>query len=291
MDLSTKYFITCIVLIIALGGGGYYYHTITLQELTADIGADIRGLTTVVQEQSNEIVTLKSAIAEQSESLHTKISTVQEEAKSELKELTGELSRVEMESTERLGGIERELLSIDVETKGFTTIIEDVKESVVSLQTNLGIGSGVVVGYDGYILTNYHVIEDILGPELHVHRGIRAQVQIRADYYFTRERVANPGPYVSCKRVGLANQHYIALQQVLHAATKDQARPQREPDANVKIISRRGYIRHGLAYLFAGNPDRKTVAQVKRPGHSYTHVHGAVISGCHASRVISRNNS
>jgi S1-C subfamily serine protease len=42
----------------------------------------------------------------------------------------------------------------------WSTIYEQLKDSVVLIETNLGLGSGFVYDMDGHIVTNHHVIED-----------------------------------------------------------------------------------------------------------------------------------
>ena len=46
------------------------------------------------------------------------------------------------------------------EKKSYNNIYEEVKNSVVTIQTNKGRGSGVIVTSDGHIVTNEHVIRD-----------------------------------------------------------------------------------------------------------------------------------
>ena len=42
----------------------------------------------------------------------------------------------------------------------WSTIYNQLKDSVVLIQTNLGLGSGFVYDTEGHIITNHHVIED-----------------------------------------------------------------------------------------------------------------------------------
>ena len=148
MDLATKYFLTCLVLFVALGVGGYQYHIQTITSLQTDYNARFVDVNSRIADQSQNLAELNSAVADQGITLATKISEVEKTSQADLKELTGELGRVESESAGKIAGIKSELLQIDVETKGFTSIIDRVRDSVVSLRTNTGYGSGVVVGRD-----------------------------------------------------------------------------------------------------------------------------------------------
>ncbi len=154
LALETKYFITSCLLLIFLGGGGYYYHTQTLNQLTQEYNTRFQALTEELQHQNTS---LTAVLEEQKIALESQISTVAEGQQ----QLTGELERVETQSAGEIAGLKEAIVDIDVESKGFTEIIASIKESIVSLRTDLGVGSGVVVAKDGYVLTNYHVVKDI----------------------------------------------------------------------------------------------------------------------------------
>lgn len=55
--------------------------------------------------------------------------------------------------------IENKVDSIKVKSSDFSSIIDDVKQAVVSIKTNNIQGSGFLFNKDGYIITNKHVID------------------------------------------------------------------------------------------------------------------------------------
>ena len=79
--------------------------------------------------------------------------------KKEISTLNNLIDEIEKQSEIQLGEIKDELKSIKVKSKDFTAIIDDVLNSVVSVGTNLGVGSGVVIDDRGFIVTNYHVVD------------------------------------------------------------------------------------------------------------------------------------
>src|SRR5690606_20364791 len=65
-------------------------------------------------------------------------------------------------TTEPTRGSERESRN-DGDELSTAELVEMVEPSIVRISTGTGIGSGFVVGEDGYIMTNNHVIEGAFG--------------------------------------------------------------------------------------------------------------------------------
>lgn len=61
--------------------------------------------------------------------------------------------------------------------KDLADVVEQVEPSVVRIDTNEGIGSGVVVDKRGYIVTNYHVIEGASSAKVTFRSGTTAKVE------------------------------------------------------------------------------------------------------------------
>ena len=88
--------------------------------------------------------------------LETSINDKTSEVKLDLEtQLEGVSTKFEEKSSE----LEGKISSLDVESSDFSAIIDDVLESVVSVRTNKGSGSGVFVTSD-LIITNRHVLEE-----------------------------------------------------------------------------------------------------------------------------------
>lgn len=76
----------------------------------------------------------------------------------EIEGLTGELGELKIESQKQLSSLEEQISGLKSEFKDFSEVIDEVLPSVVSVKTNIGVGSGFIIDSGGYIVTNYHVI-------------------------------------------------------------------------------------------------------------------------------------
>ena len=68
--------------------------------------------------------------------------------------------QIESQSNIKLDELREDLSTIKVKSSDFSSIVDDVIVSVVSVGTNKGQGSGAIIDGRGFIVTNYHVIED-----------------------------------------------------------------------------------------------------------------------------------
>ena len=76
----------------------------------------------------------------------------------EIKTLSDLIDQIEQQSNIQLNELKTQVTSIRIKSADFTAIVNDVLQSVVSVSTNLGQGSGVITNTKGYIVTNVHVI-------------------------------------------------------------------------------------------------------------------------------------
>ncbi len=75
-----------------------------------------------------------------------------------MKELSSKTEEAILKYDLQIGELNQQLSDLSVESEGFSVVISDVINSVVSVITNLGQGSGAIISPEGHIVTNYHVI-------------------------------------------------------------------------------------------------------------------------------------
>ncbi|MBS3137715.1 trypsin-like peptidase domain-containing protein [Candidatus Woesearchaeota archaeon] len=164
-----------VILMISLLVAGYYLYLLNkqmqqnYQALSTTITATAQDLTiqltdkinTVDEKLTTELNDTKKEQEKKYLELSTDISTSQKESEKKIFTLQGKLQEVQNKSDEEVIKLKQSISSIQVQNKDFSSIIEDVVKTVVSLKTNKGIGSGVIISEKGYLVTNYHVIEGI----------------------------------------------------------------------------------------------------------------------------------
>src|SRR3989338_1683737 len=111
-----------------------------------------------VSDYKSKVTELNTSLNEQNLFLSNMISNLREESQKGEKRLETLIEKVESKSNIQLGEIKSELKDINVKSIDFSAIVQDVLQSVVSIITDKGQGSGAFVADDGYIVTNYHVV-------------------------------------------------------------------------------------------------------------------------------------
>ncbi len=111
---------------------------------------------------NDNIISLNEEINTQSVILNQKISNVEDDLKKNKQDLVILIQATQTENQQELQDLKQELESdikeIKVESADFSAIVQDILESVVSVVTDKGQGSGVFLRTSGYIVTNEHVI-------------------------------------------------------------------------------------------------------------------------------------
>lgn len=111
-----------------------------------------------------------------------KINELQIDTQTKLNELTINL----IETKEELNSLDSEFGSINQEFdllkasagEDFSGIIEDVIKSVVTIRTDVGQGTGFIISDEGYVITNYHVMQNAKSAGIFTYEGETHAVQL-----------------------------------------------------------------------------------------------------------------
>lgn len=115
-------------------------------------------LKSAIADYQQKIKNLEDMLQAQNTMLSNRITSMQEENQKTTKNLEKLISDVESQSNIKFSELKADLQSIDVKSSDFSAIVDDVVKSVVSVGTDKGQGSGAFVKGEGYIVTNYHVV-------------------------------------------------------------------------------------------------------------------------------------
>lgn len=134
---------TLSVIVISLLFLGNFYVTNLREDYTTQIDSlkdEIQGLENELEEKQDQINTISTDVRETEGKVQ------------DLEDTAGEQGM-------QLGELSQQVGDLAIESESFSAIIPDVIDSVVSVFTNRGQGSGAIISNDGLVVTNYHVIQ------------------------------------------------------------------------------------------------------------------------------------
>lgn len=164
---ATKVLLISIVLLIAATSGIIYYQNIKFNELNKDFTTRLLLLNKDIVENLNElqqdleldISSLKNNLTLEMDLIDSSLKNFRKKNDKDIATLNSLIDEIEKQSDIKLNQLKEEISTIQVESTDFSAIIDDVIKSVVSIGTNVGQGSGVVIDDRGFIVTNHHVID------------------------------------------------------------------------------------------------------------------------------------
>lgn len=159
--------VTWIVLILVLGGMGWYGSVqvndlrnndqllaTATQEGFDTLTENLGNLKTTVQGLEHRMDNLDASLT----TVDTKIKKVQATSELGISTLSGQLSLAKEEQDRKLGELEEKIVR-NVRSGDLSNMINRAIKSVVSVNTDVGLGSGVFVRPSGIIVTNAHVVK------------------------------------------------------------------------------------------------------------------------------------
>ena len=114
--------------------------------------------------------------------LNNKITDIQTDTQSKFNELATSI----LHAQEELNSLGSQIGSIDEEfdllkasaSADFSGIIEDAIKSVVTIRTDLSQGTGFIISQEGYVVTNYHVMQNAKSAGIFTYEGTTHSVQL-----------------------------------------------------------------------------------------------------------------
>lgn len=166
LDNKTKRLTLIIVLSFLFAGGMFYYINYNINIIRQDYNARIMALD---QQTAQNLKNLQNAFESRIDVLAQNLSSqigfvsvnllnFKKQNQQEINTLSSLIDQIEQQSSIKLKELKGELENIRIKSADFSSIIDDVLQSVVSVSTNLGQGSGVIIDVTGYVVTNVHVI-------------------------------------------------------------------------------------------------------------------------------------
>lgn len=150
----------------------FTYSYTTAQNTKAELTNNITRLDNEILKTKQQLASLQKHTDEENKKLEetmtssisyieNKLNITRKEQQEGLKKVSGRIEQVQQESNQKITEFEDQLKTIKIKNKDFTGIIQDILKSVVTIRTNKGMGSGVIINTKGYVVTNFHVIDGI----------------------------------------------------------------------------------------------------------------------------------
>jgi S1-C subfamily serine protease len=152
-----------------------------INSLEQSLTSQINDLNTNLEQTTTNLNTKITSLESKDTQIQSSLGILDESLKvkeEEIKQLSGDLAEQKIESEKNIEELENTLTNLKIENQDFSGIIDDIIESVVSIQTDVGSGSGFIISTDGLVVTNYHVIEGARAAGVQRHNGDSHRVQI-----------------------------------------------------------------------------------------------------------------
>lgn len=166
IDKKTRNIILIILLVIVLTGSLVYYFNYNIKIARQDYETKLSALNqqitlnlqTLQKSLETNIGILGSNLSSQIGLVDTSLQNFKSQNQQQINTLSNLIDQIEQQSNIKLDELKNELKDIRIKSADFSAIVNDVLQSVVSVKTNVGQGSGAIIDAKGYIVTNLHVI-------------------------------------------------------------------------------------------------------------------------------------
>ena len=161
---TKKLLIIFLVVIVIVTGSIVYYYNNEIRKLNNNILALDKETTENINGMRNDmdedISLVQSNLSFRINQVDNNLDDLRKQNEQDVKTLNDLIESIEKQSNIQLEELKQEVSSIQVQSSDFSAIINRVLESVVSVGTDKGQGSGAIIDTDGFIVTNYHVVDN-----------------------------------------------------------------------------------------------------------------------------------
>lgn len=186
IDKYKRNIVIIIALALVLSGGIVYYFNYQIKIVRQDYESKILDLN---QKTAENLQVLRNVIEELGINLSSQIGLVdtslqnfKKQNQQEIKTLSDLIDEIERQSNIQLTELKDELKNIRIKSADFSAIVNDVLQSVVSVKTNIGQGSGAIIDRKGYVVTNVHVISGASTVRIATYSGKTYDVSALVGY-------------------------------------------------------------------------------------------------------------
>ena len=155
---SKKVLIISIVLLLVATSALIFYYNNEIDELNTELLLMNNKIVANLNQLGDDISSLNDNLTMEIDLVDNNLRNFKTQNEGEINTLSNLIDEIEKQSEIQLGELKDELRNIRVKSKDFTAIIDDVLQSVVSVGTDKGLGSGAVIDDRGFIVTNFHVV-------------------------------------------------------------------------------------------------------------------------------------
>ena len=150
-----------IILIVglAVAGFSFFLSFSVRKDMNYKLNTAENNLANLIETLGKEVQDIKRNLSLEDKLLESQVEALKEGTDKRIGTLAGVVDDLQSQSNQKLEDLKKELATIQVDSSDFSMIVEQVLPSVVSIQTDVGLGSGAIISKDGYIVTNYHVIK------------------------------------------------------------------------------------------------------------------------------------
>ncbi len=173
MQKEVKQHVTYGVLIAVIFVSTLFYQNSLIEETKDELTQQISELRQQLEASTEQLEQKDQSLEQSVQQLDTSL----EEKEKEIGVLSGELDTVREKSEQEVAALQETISGLRVEFSDFSEVIETAVKGVVSVQTNVGSGSGFHIG-DGNIVTNYHVIDGASAARVVTHDGKQHSISI-----------------------------------------------------------------------------------------------------------------